>query len=249
MGQFFLIVSVIAQIYFIYHAIVRKKYLWALAIFFFPLFGLLGYYFMEYRQSAGTSRKFELVDENQPAGNFFGGGAGLERLRDKYEAAPSFVNKIALADGLQKEGQFEEAIELYESSVGGINEDDLTLWQGLAHAYFHTRQFEKAKNAVLKLRQYRDTNQVNDFDLLLAQALEELGEDKAALEEYEFLSGKYNGEEARCKYALLLKKMGEQEAAEAVFKEILNHSRLSPVYYKRKNQVWISIASKELNLR
>ena len=180
---------------------------------------------------------------------YLGGKVSIRDLRDRYEAAPSFSNKIALADGLQQAGSFEEAIELYESSVGGINEEDLTLWQGLAHAYFHTQRYEDAKNAVLKLRKYRDTNQVNDFDLLLAQSLEELGENDAALEEYKFLSGKYNGEEARCKYALLLKKTGNEDAAQAVFKEIINHSRLSPVYYKRKNQTWISIASKELNLR
>ena len=58
---------------------------------------------------------------------------------------------------------------------------------------------------------------------------------------------KYPGEEARCRYALLLKKLGQEERARRVFREIVESVKGSPGYYKRRQREWVSIARKNMS--
>lgn len=244
MGQYLGIFILVLQIYFIYHALVRKQYFWAVIIFLIPLFGVIAYFIMkfwpEYQQSGAAEKTSNTLE------SFFFPEKELQRLRDDYEGAPTFTNKMNLAAGLQKAGQFEEALELYESSAEGFNGDDPVLWEGLSHAYFHLGEYENVIPAVKKLRKVRERPTPNEFDLLLARAYEALDKTDLALEEYEVIAGQFSGEEARCLYAQLLKKAGRTEEAETIFREIVDYARRSPAFYQKEQSEWVQIAKKEL---
>ncbi|MDH3689170.1 MAG: hypothetical protein OEU36_06770, partial [Gammaproteobacteria bacterium] len=63
-----------------------------------------------------------------------------------------------------------------------------------------------------------------------------------AIKEYEVLISSYPGEEARVRYALLLKRQGRTERAQALFKETLTRARRSPKYYRSREKEWIQTA-------
>jgi hypothetical protein len=78
--------------------------------------------------------------------------------------------------------------------------------------------------------------------LLLAQVFEALGRSQDALTEYESLANQYPGEEARCRYGLLLLQTGQSEKAQEVFQRILLSARRSPRYYRKAQRKWIQTA-------
>ena len=68
----------------------------------------------------------------------------------------------------------------------------------------------------------------------------------AAIHEYEAVVQGYPGEEARARFGLLLKRLGEHARARSLFQEILDRSDAAPQYYRREQQDWIALARREL---
>jgi hypothetical protein len=56
----------------------------------------------------------------------------------------------------------------------------------------------------------------------------------------------YPGEEARVRYALLLKKTGHTERAMALFDETLTRTRRAPRHYQRAQRQWVDTARSDL---
>ncbi|HEX8242352.1 MAG TPA: hypothetical protein VF541_02605, partial [Longimicrobium sp.] len=80
-----------------------------------------------------------------------------------------------------------------------------------------------------------------------ARIHEDAGELEGAAREYQALLARpVIGEEARCRYALVLKQLGRTAEAHAIFDEIVRHARLSPGHYRKAQKPWIEIARKEL---
>jgi hypothetical protein len=66
------------------------------------------------------------------------------------------------------------------------------------------------------------------------------------LKEYESQMGSATGQEAKCRYALLLKKTGQTEKANALFEQILKTVSRSPRYYRKTQLQWVETAKKNL---
>lgn len=77
---------------------------------------------------------------------------------------------------------------------------------------------------------------------MYARALEALGRDGEAADEYRALVTHYPGEEARCRYALLLERGGNRCAAAALFAEILKRHRRAPRHYRQAQAEWVETA-------
>ena len=67
-----------------------------------------------------------------------------------------------------------------------------------------------------------------------------------ALFEYEALSGYYPGEEARCRQALLLQKIGQVAEAKAVFSDIVSSVDKASKTYFRSQRDWYEVARRNL---
>jgi hypothetical protein len=85
-----------------------------------------------------------------------------------------------------------------------------------------------------------------DARLDLARALTLQGKTDEAKPQYESLVPTYPGEEARCRYALLLLQMGDAEGAQRLFREIVDSMRGAPGYYRRRQREWLNIAKRNL---
>ena len=98
----------------------------------------------------------------------------------------------------------------------------------------------------MKLKQL-DANAFDaDAELDYARALALEGKNDAAVRQYEAIVSRYPGEEARCRFALLLESLGQNDRAQALFQEILKSVKSAPGYYRRRQKEWASIARQHL---
>ena len=98
---------------------------------------------------------------------------------------------------------------------------------------------------MLQLGETNPRYQPVEAQLLHAMTLEASGRDEEAAEDYAALVTHAPGEEVRCRYAMLLKRHGDRDAATALFQEILARSRRAPRHYRRQERQWIEIARRE----
>ena len=85
-----------------------------------------------------------------------------------------------------------------------------------------------------------------DARLDYARSLAMQGKNTEACAQYEALLPVYAGDEARCRYALLLQQMGVEERAQELFREIVESAKDAPGYYRRRQREWINIAKQNL---
>src|SRR6185312_15099830 len=109
-----------------------------------------------------------------------------------------------------KRGDFAEAIQLYEEAMQGpIGSHDPTLLKGLARARMLSGDGAAAEALFLKLKSLDPAAIDADAELDYARALALQGKNEAAARQYELVVSRYPGEEARCRFALLLESLGQ----------------------------------------
>lgn len=166
-----------------------------------------------------------------------------ERL---LQAADTLDNRRRLAAESLRSGDYAHAAELYGQSLKGLYATDPDLMLGLAKAQFGLGQAQQTRDTLDALIAANPNFRSSDGHLLYARAVEGTGDIPAALHEYEAVVQGFPGEEARARYALLLKRSGDPSRAVPVFKEILTRSDVAPKYYQREQRAWIDLARKEL---
>lgn len=240
-----LIVAV--QLFFAVHCLRRGKPAWIFVILFFPLVGSLVYLLVEYlpemraRDSLGVTAQ-KVKERINPA-------AEIQRLEDQVALSNSLNNRLALARAYVRAGRTDDAIAIYQQSLTGLYADDPLVLAELSYAYRTAGRPGEAREAFERARAH--ATKLRDDHLMLSAAIYEDEDDlEGAVREYQaILSRPVVGEEARCRYALVLKHMGRTAEACALFDEIVRHARLSPGHYRRAQKVWIDIARKELAAR
>jgi hypothetical protein len=75
-----------------------------------------------------------------------------------------------------------------------------------------------------------------------ARSFELQGRDDDALRQYQSIVPRYSGEEARCRYALLLKRLNRVDEAKAQFREVIQSVRNGPSSYRSRQREWVKIA-------
>jgi hypothetical protein len=236
-----LIVAV--QVFFAIHCVRNGKPAWLIIILFFPLVGSLVYLFLEFLpelRARGTvsSAAQKVRDRINPA-------AEIQRLEDQVAVSNSLNNRLALARVYQRVGRFDEAIATYRTSLTGLYEDDPTVLSELAVALERSGRSAEARETFERLRTSASTLSTEQL-LLSATIHESMDDPEGAAREYQsILQRPVIGEEARCRYALVLRQLGRTDEANALFDEILRHARLSPSHYRKAQKHWIDIAKQE----
>lgn len=151
-----------------------------------------------------------------------------------------------LAEECLARGDAARAEELFQTALSGLYQHDPNLMLGLAKAQFALGKAAEARATLDALMAANPGFRSIDGHLLYARAVEALGDLPAALHEYEAVVQGYPGEEARARYALLLKRAGEPARARKLFQEILTRSEALPRYYQRDQREWIQLARSEL---
>lgn len=164
----------------------------------------------------------------------------------QLDIADTLDNRRRLAEESLASGDYQQAAEMYRSSLKGLYRTDPHLMLGLATAQFALGQAEQTRATLDALIAANPDFRSSDGHLLYARAIEAQGDVAAALHEYEALVQGHPGEEARARYGLLLKRSGESAKASEVFGAILKRSKALPGYYRREQHQWIDLAKREL---
>ena len=234
------ILELLVQIYFAVHAGRTGRYQWIFIIIFFPLVGSIVYFFVEYLPDINTMSKIKKARiSNKPK--------NIKLLQRELEITDSVKNRLNLAEAYFHSNQYRESIELLEKSLTGIHVNDLNILEGLCHSHFRNKTYDKS---IEYLNQYERINKgllPNKLRLVRAKAYEAKSNLQKAMAEYEAIANICTGEEARCSYAIMLKKQGHVEKAKELFGIILKNAELYPKQYAKYEKEWVKIARSEIN--
>ena len=221
-----------------------RPFWWLLIIFFGSMPGCIIYGLVEVlpeMRRDPSMKRFgtELVMAVDPSRK-------IRRLEEDLSISDTIKNRQLLAEAYVAAGRYEDAVAMYESCLKGIYADDPPFVLGLAFAQFLNQTYPEAKETIDRLDRVAPKFRPLERRLLLARTLEAMNELDRALEEYDPLVKQYPGEEARCRYAVLLKKTGQTDKAREVFERILLNARRSPRYYRKVQRHWINVAKQNV---
>jgi hypothetical protein len=233
------IVLLLAQITCAVHvARTGRNYYWIYLIVFVPGVGMAAYFFAELLPELMQSRAAQQAAS--------GVGKELREALRRVEITPTAENKAVLAEAYRAAGQAAEARSIYREALVGIHATDPTMMLGLARAAFAAGDAAEAQSVLEQLREANPTYNSPEGHLLYAQSLERQGKTAAALEEYRALAVYYPGQEARCRYGLLLQAAGERAEAQRVYEEVRQLVEYGPRHQRRAQRQWYELAKQQL---
>lgn len=223
-----------------------RNMLWIWAIALLPVAGPLAYIAVEivpdlFGGGVGRRRALRMVQRLMDPDR------ELRRASAEVKMSGNVDARRRLGEELLERGQYDQASEVYAGGLKGIFEHDPTLLFGLARAQFAKENFAAARTALEEMRQNNPDFQSPDAHLLYARALEALDLLDAAEREYAAAAVGFPGAEARVRYALLLKRRGKTDAAQVIFKDLLDSAQFGPAHYRRAQAPWIDRARRELS--
>jgi hypothetical protein len=246
--SYFYIITLLVQLGCAAHVIrTDRPWIWILPIMFVPWLGCAAYLLFGILPDAvrGHAPVRRIFDD---AAGLADSGASYSRKKRDVETIGSAQSKRVFAEECIKRGRYQEAVDLYTSAIGGAHSEDPALLHGLARSRLLAGDSAGAQEAFEALKTASPADFTVDARLDYARALDQQGKKEAAKSEYLALLPVYPGEEARCRYALLLKDMGDRAGAEKLFREIVDGMRDAPGYYRRRQREWTNIAKQNLRV-
>ena len=238
-------VSLAIDVLLIVHVVkTGRPYFWIFIIFFIPLAGPIAYALVELLPDLLHSRSGRRVAKDLDS--VVNPDRRLRELTRETARSDTVENRFQLAKECLSKERYEEAWELLETCLEGVHAEDPAILLALAKARFGLQHYTATVEALDRLRAADPNCQSAEGHMLYARSLEGLGERERALFEYEALAGYYPGEEARCRYGLLLQKAGRTDEAREAFAEVLRSVDLAPKAYFRAERRWYDLAREQL---
>lgn len=222
-----------------------RSWVWILPIMLLPWLGCAAYIlFAVLPDAVRASRPARrVVDEFATVAD---SAASYSRKKRDVETIGSAQSKRIFAEECIKRGRYDEAVELYASAMQGALSEDPALLHGLARATLLLGDGARSQAAYERLKEVSPADFTPDARLGYARALALQEKNGEAAAQYETLLPVYPGEEARCRYALLLQKMGEDARAQALFRGVLESQADAPRYTRRREREWVAVAKQNL---
>ena len=221
-----------------------RPFWWIYLIVFAPLVGTIVYLGVEilpglYRGPTARQVASRVVRVFDPY-------RGVREAWRRLELSPTVQNKTALAQEYLAAGQPQDAVALYRDVLSGIHATDPALMLGLARALFALGDTAEVLVVLDRLREANPDYSSPEGHLLYARSLEMEGRTAEALYEYAALTAYYPGQEARCRYALLLVQAGHTQQAKQLFTEVVRAVDKAGGPFKRAQREWYDIAKQNL---
>ncbi len=237
------VLIVIIQVLFAVHAVRSgKDTFWIWIIIGVPGLGCLLYFLTQILPELLGSRtaaqaKTRLVKAVDPQRE-------LRARMEQLQVANTTQNKLLLADECMEAGLFSDAVNLLEQCLVGQDKNEPNIMERLAFAYFEKADPANAKKTLDDLIRSNPDYKSTDGHLLYARSLEALELYDDAKREYEVLLESYPGEQARVRFALMLKSQGDVSRADSLFSESLERSKRAPKHYREREKEWLRLAAK-----
>jgi hypothetical protein len=220
----------------------RQLY-WIMIIVMLPLIGSAAYFFAEMLPELRNNPSARRAVRN--VANTIDPAREKKKIEAQLAVADTVQNRLRLAREHLDLGDFLNAEELFQSSLRGPHATDPDIMLGLAQSQFGRGDAAATRKTLDALKAANPDYRSTDGHLLYARSLEALGDNDAAILEYQVLATSYPGEEGRARYALLLKRMNRGPEAQKVFADVLARAKIAPRYYQRANREWIELAREQ----
>jgi len=205
------------QVYCIVDVIRRgRSSLWIMALVFLPVASAVAYFIVEILPTLQGNRhvrvaRQKLVEKLDPERE-------LRAAQQALDIADTMANRLRVADALTALGRHSEALPLYQRGAGP--RPDFRTGEKLARSLFLNDKPEEALSVVDALPKVTGQSDRDRAALLRARILEDLGRNDEALEHYAEVVDRVPGDEARCRYAALLMKIGRKDEARRVLEDV-----------------------------
>jgi hypothetical protein len=229
----------------IIHALrARQPYYWFIIIISLPTIGAAIYFFSEILPDLAHSRAAREAASDlgrviDPAREIRD-ATGALRLTDTAE------NRKRLAEALYATERYDEARTLYETALEGAHADDPALMMGLTRSLFGLKDYQGVCDTLDRLREANPDFESAEGHMLYARSREGMGDLDQAAVEFESLAGYYPGEEARCRYGVLLQRLGQVDEARTIFEAVVTSVETAPKTYFRAQRDWYQVAKSNL---
>ena len=235
--------SIILQIAFIIHIVkTNRNTYWIWIVLMLPLAGSAAYLLIELLpEIMGSSRGRKAIRKIDGVINPL---RDIRQAEQKFSVAGTVENTRRLAEECLVKQRYEEASSLYDNCLKGMYENDPYLLHGKARAEYGLNHYAEVISILDRLKQHNSDFKNADAHLLYAMALDAQDKYEAATEEYTVLAQYYPGPEAKCRYAMMLQRMGKSAEAETLFGEILVTAKHSGKHYENLHSEWIKLARK-----
>lgn len=154
--------------------------------------------------------------------------------------------KAALADECARKGMLDDAASLYRSTLTGLYADDPHLLLGFARVLIEKGDFAQCERTLEHLRAKNPDFHSQEGHLIYARALDGQGKREEAIREYEDLTGYFAGLEAKVRYGMFLKRIGDAGKAHGVLEGVVKSYKQQPRHARDLNRDWYELARKTL---
>ena len=221
-----------------------RSYVWIFLVVFVPVVGMAAYFLVEILPEVMGSRSTRRAVAG--LGRAIDPGRGLREAQRRLEITPTAGNKAALAEEYLRADRPVEAAALYREALTGIHAADPAMTLGLARALFAQGHMLETEYVLAGLHDSDSGYRSPEAHLLYARSLEAQGRAEAALKEYEALIAYYPGQEARCRYALLLRDNGREAEARRMFEEVCQLIEYGPRHQRQAQRGWYDLSRRFL---
>lgn len=231
------------QVYCIVDVIRRgRSTIWIMALVFLPLASGIAYFIVEILPTLQHNRhvrtaKRQIVEKLDPERE-------LRAAQQQLDIADTMANRIRVADALTELGRYKEALPLYQRGAG--TRPDFRTGEKLARSLYLNDRNDEALSMLDSLPMVTAQSDLDRTKLLRARIMEDMGRTDEALELYGEVMDRLPGDEARCRYAALLLKVGRKGEAVRVLEEVEQRMKYIDRHTKASNGPMYDWAMKEL---
>jgi hypothetical protein len=205
------------QVYCVIDVIRRgRNSLWIMALIFLPVASAIAYFVVEILPSLQHNRHVRaarqtVVDKLDPERE-------LRAAQQALDIADTMANRLRVADAMTELGRHAEALPLYQRGAGP--RPDFRTGEKLSRSLFLNDKPDEALSVLDALPKVTAQSELDRAALLRARILEDLKRDDEALALYADVVDRVPGDEARCRYAALLIKLGRKPEARRVLEDV-----------------------------
>ena len=221
-----------------------RPYYWIFIIVGVPIIGPGIYFFTQIIPELEHSRAARQMKAD--VGKLVDPDKAFRQAANNLEMLDTAETRVEMARQCLVREQYDDAVKLLEGSLAGAHENDVAILLMISEAEFMAGNPARCIEFLDRIRTEHPDLRSETAHLLYARSEEALGRTDDALSDYDVLVEYATGEEARCRYALLLQRTGHVEQARAQFGEVVNSVDRASKHYLRAQKDWYQVAKRNL---
>ncbi len=240
-----MIATIAVQIMCVVHVMrTGRNTYWIMFIIMAPLIGAIAYFIVEILPGASKSPQAGKLKKS--AVKILDPSREYRAAKDALNETSSTDNYLRMAAAAAATEHYDEALEFYEVALVGPFAHHPESLVKLATVQYALGNHQTCLDTLDRCKTHNPNFDSQEGHLLHAMALQALGRMDEAASSFEALVVYALGEEARVRYGLLLRDMGDEEAAAEMFAETIARYNRSPKHYQRREKAWYNTARNNL---